>query len=837
MLRNLLSRSSPSPKPAAGDAAGYSSTGTETVTEKAATLARQGRFAESLALIADALEGAPHDCNLHYARGLTLFDSGRYREARDELLFAESALDTFGLHLNLAHVSLLLGLRDDAEARLRRALVIDSSAPVAYVGLGNVLQAARRYAEAIDAFRHALSLSPERTDCLLHIAACLLDAKNGVEAERWVRRALQEPGCDGAKASDFLATALTLQDRWDEALSTFEQAEAYDGEAGYRAEVFVNYGFALLGMGQVARAIELYRRHLPRCPRPIAHAHYAFALLTQGNYRDGFRQYEFRWFQDPLLAARPRYGRPRWTGQDLSGRTLLVSAEQGIGDFVQFARFIPLLARMAASVVVHVPSALREFARDFRGIDRVIVTPAEIGDAFDFHVPVMSIPNALGGGLDDIPREVPYLRTDATRLAWWRDLMSGESRLKVGLVWAGNRKHDRDRYRSMKLSVLAPILQTRGVAFYSLQRDTQIEDDLEPLRDGRITDLATELGDFRDTATAIEALDLVITVDTAVAHVAGALGKPVWLLLPAAGDFRWMLDCEGTPWYPTMRLFRQLTLGDWRPVVEAVAIELDKASTLRQQGADCVLVPRQHGDMASCSMRPAASSHVTSVVVETRHGIVQLSGRDDDAERALEHYGEWLEAQLSCIASLVPRTCTIVEMDAGIGAHTLPLAGWVESAGHILAFEEDLLLRRMLGENLRANKYAFAVTIMRGRDTGGSPRESFDTIDQLRLVKLGLIKVNRAGTAARVLESAEATLWTLRPRLHLAVGDDRELGVVADIAKRFGYRCWRTETSRFSADNFNRRSDNIFGCTGELALVGIAEECDPCAAIATSREI
>lgn len=295
-----------------------------------------------------------------------------------------------------------------------------------------------------------------------------------------------------------------------------------------------------------------------------------------GELEEGFAEYEWRWKGGvPGLKDR-KFSQPRWDGGPLEGRTLLLHAEQGFGDTLQFIRLAAEIANPGGKVILEVPRALLEIARTAPGID-VIVAAGDSLPSFNVHLPLMSLPHVLRTRLQTLPVRVPYLKPDKSRVATWRHRLDPGRGLKIGVVWAGNHRHTHDRHRSIPSAILLPALAMTGVQLYSLQKEPRSGDRevIDGLADC-ITDLSSLLRDFNETAAVLMALDLVITVDTSVAHLAGALGRPVWTLLPFALDWRWMLEREDSPWYPTMRLFRQSQPGEWCSVVARVQIELTK---------------------------------------------------------------------------------------------------------------------------------------------------------------------------------------------------------------------------------------------------------------------
>jgi tetratricopeptide (TPR) repeat protein len=778
----------------------------------------------------DCLTAHPGQPNLLYARAQTLSDWGRCREALVGFLAAEArGFAGLGLEINIAQTCHLLGFADEAERRVRNALRLDPSSVVAHLCLGGILQSARRYEDAIASYHHALELGPEHVECLTFITACWLDLKRPIEGEVAARRAIAA-NRQNSKAWGFLGVALSLQDRRDEALDAFARAEDIEQRTGLPTETFVNHGNSLLGFCRLDQAYALYERHLRASPHPTALANYGFGLLTGGFYREGWSLYDFRWFAEPLLSVRPRFDKPAWNGQSLAGKTLLLWAEQGIGDTVQFARYASLFKRRGARVILQVPARLREFAVYLRDVDAVIVKPDELERGFDFHIPTMSAPRAFGTELDTVPADVPYLETDPDRAARWRDCLKPFSSLKVGLVWAGNSDHERDRYRSIALAKLSPLFGVGPVQWVSLQKDARAGDDALIAHHG-LLDVADDLKDFRDTAAAIAALDLVIAVDTAVAHVAGALGKPAWVLLPAAGDFRWLIDRGDCPWYPSMRLFRQRQLGEWDDVVADVATALRDAVGRHSRGE---LLEAPQAAMSGRSEAPPqlppirmAGEFPWSRVVETRYGIVQYLPDQGLIATALSRYGEWRQHELALLHRLLPKGATLVEAGSGIGVHALDLAAHVGAAGYILAYENDALQRRVLAHNLHANKLSGIVTVMQRPLSGPTAQsEGAESIDDLQLERLHLIKVQSHVDAARILDGASETLWRHRPTLLLQVDREEALAALVDRVKAFGYRCWRVVVPLFEPDNYNARDDDVFGGRTELALLAVPEECD-----------
>jgi hypothetical protein len=298
----------------------------------------------------------------------------------------------------------------------------------------------------------------------------------------------------------------------------------------------------------------------------------ALSRLTLGDYHGGFKQYEAR-FARSGMPPRRRLGKPLWRGEYLQRKTILLHAEQGLGDTIQLARYVPLVARMGASVVLEVPDALTGLLGRLEGVAAVVARGAPL-PGFDLQCPMGSLPLALATALATIPADIPYLAASAERIAQWRSRLAPLRHPRVAFVWSGHAGHPNDRNRSLPLARLAPLLEMEPVSFVSLQRELSDADAQMLAGFSQVTPIGAELRDFDDTAAVLGLCDLVITVDTAVAHLAGALGRPTWILLPFAPDWRWLLERTDSPWYPTARLYRQQEPGDWESVVAQVRKDL-----------------------------------------------------------------------------------------------------------------------------------------------------------------------------------------------------------------------------------------------------------------------
>ena len=365
--------------------------------------------------------------------------------------------------------------------------------------------------------------------------------------------------------------ALRRLNRFHEALADYDRAFA---TGAVNANLHVNRGIALVELNRNREAIAEYDRAIALDSRHAgAHFHRGLNRLLLGDLRGGFEDYEWRWAGNETLGPpRPVPG-PRWTGrEDLAGKTIFSYAEQGFGDAIQFSRYAALLAERGARVLLEVHPPLKDLLASVPGVAGV----SAMGDAlprYDYQCPLLSLPFAFGTTLGDVPAQVPYIFVDAAIAARWRGRLAPLPRPRVGLVWSGSRLQGGDRKRSIAFADFAPIVAA-SASPVSLQKDVRETDVAALEADTRVARIADEIGDFRDTAAIIQELDLVVTVDTAVAHLAGALGKPVWVLVSYSSDWRWMIEREDSPWYPTARIFRQEQPLDWRSVTERVAAAL-----------------------------------------------------------------------------------------------------------------------------------------------------------------------------------------------------------------------------------------------------------------------
>jgi hypothetical protein len=357
-------------------------------------------------------------------------------------------------------------------------------------------------------------------------------------------------------------------DAMREAVSCCQRLLEQDSD---NAEILLNLALSLQSSGRLDESMTFSERTIAIDPAHWrARNSLSLLALLRGDYERGWNEYEYRW--NLPEHKKPHYRQPQWTGEDLHGATILLQCERAWGDTIQCLRYVPMVAARGGKIVLRLDRALQRLAASVS--TRVIVSPSNVRlPDFDVWCPLFSLPRIFGTRVESIPAEVPYLGVRPGLIERWRERLTNLPGLRVGLAWAGNPLHVNDFRRSIGLDRLKPLWDMGGASFISLQVGPRAAD-IALLPPGKITDVSAELTDFAETAGAIMSLDLVITVDTAIAHLAGALGKPVWVMLPFSPDWRWLLHRNDSPWYPTTRLYRQPAPGDWSDVIASVAADL-----------------------------------------------------------------------------------------------------------------------------------------------------------------------------------------------------------------------------------------------------------------------
>ncbi len=582
---------------------------------RAADHHQQGQLPEALALYGPMQAARPQDPGLSALVGTVLAQMGRTGEALPFLRQAlrmdpdntdtahnlAQALAADGLNEEAADAAnhlgqLCYGRRDFERARAAFDMALQwlpSHRPAA-ANLGATLQAMGRHEESIERLSDLLRRDAEQAEAHSNLGNAQLGAGDYRAAAASFRRALAlRPDYSEAESNLGLALAWFGTD----AANSEEREAPADGDAQETAASLVTLGNARQALDPGAGSIEsCYRKALTLRPDfPAAHWNLALCLLLRGDFERGWAEHEWRWHWQGFGEEMRPFPQPVWKGQppDAVGGTLLVTAEQGFGDTLQFARYLPLLAARGYDVVFEAQAPLFTLLWSSLGGSGVRVvprafSPAHVHDDLPFtaHVPLLSLPERFQTRRDTIPAAVPYLHAEPRRRRLWAERLNAAAvgRRKIGLAWRGRPEHSRDRDRSLAPELLAPLLRTPEAVFFSLQKNPPGHPaDTPP----GVVPLGPLLHDFGDTAAAVANLDLVIAVDTAVVHLAGGLGTPVWTMLPFSPDWRWMLDRSDSPWYPTMTLFRQPEPGDWAAVIATVAERL--------AGADIPTLSRSEG--------------------------------------------------------------------------------------------------------------------------------------------------------------------------------------------------------------------------------------------------
>jgi tetratricopeptide (TPR) repeat protein len=540
------------------------------------------------------------------------FSAGRMAEVERFCLqiLALDARHADALYI-LGMASSKTGRFEVAERMFRHALAVNPNQPFYHFNLSNTLRALNRNEESAASLERSLELKPDLVEAMFNKGILRMSEKKPEEAIDLYKRALTiKP--DYVEALCNLGCAYRQLKRLDEAVETFQKALALSPQ---NADLYCNLGDALHAQGKVAEAVELYNQTLALNPKHfkaancLCNAHFDLghlaesvfwcertlalkpdfgdALMNQcmlqlllGDYANGWRNYEVRW-----KVYTPRvFSEPLWLGAPLNGASIVLYAEQGLGDSLQFLRYVPLVAAAGGRVILDLPANLRRLAAQTPGLDALVAT-GETLPPFAFRCPLMSLPLALGTTVDTIPARVPYLFAPQEALAAAAALNWPAAGLRVGIAWTGNPSHPKNRARSVPLDLLATLFDLEGVHFFSLQMGAP-EAELVA-RKTHAVDLEPFTQDMADTAAQMMQMDLILSIDTSIAHLAGALGRPLWVMLNKLPDWRWLLEREDSPWYLTARLIRQPRQGDWPAVIERVRAELaELAAKKRQSRAD-----------------------------------------------------------------------------------------------------------------------------------------------------------------------------------------------------------------------------------------------------------
>ena len=510
----------------------------ETLHRLGVLAAQVGQSGMAVELFSRSLRLNPENPDARFNLGIVLKKAGRLEPAVAELREASRMRPQIpAIHVELALALYGLERFDESAANLSRAAELSPQSADIQSYLGNALRAADRMDEAEAAHRRAIEIDPNYAPAYTNLGIVLMDQGRLDEAVAACRRAV-ELSPKVLETQYNLAAALGDSDRFDEAIKVHEHAISLDPNSA------------------------------------VSHFNLALALLMTGDYARGWK--EFQWRLDEVYSQRhvPGY---RWHGENLDGKTIFLRSDPGsFGDVLQFARYAKLVADRGGRVILECMPELKRLMANTPGVDEAFAGD-QPAPQFQVHCMLMGLPLIFGTELDSIPDAVPYVKPDARLVQSWGEKLGKKSdRLRVGIVWAGASRsiYKGTRNRSMPLAQLQPLAELSGVEFHNLQLGTAAKE-ISPHTLPMI-DHTTEIRDFADTAAILENLDLLITVDTATAHLAGAMGKPVWVMLPFVGDWRFLRDRSDSPWYPTMRLFRTKSVGDWSQVLREVSEELQK---------------------------------------------------------------------------------------------------------------------------------------------------------------------------------------------------------------------------------------------------------------------
>src|SRR5579883_912096 len=548
----------------------------------ATCLLQQNRLPETEEWARQAIQLDPTNAEAHYLLGCSLEDRKRHEPA--ETAFREA------VRLNPRHADAqfrlgrVLSRREkpkEAETALREAVKLKPINAAAWSTLGILLETQDRAAEAIECARKALELEPKSADLHNCLGVALAKGEKFTEAIAAYREAIRlKPKM--ASAWSNLGNALRSSGQVEEAEKSLREALRLFPDY---PEAHNNIAIALVQLGRDDEALKHYDEALRLRPEyPEARMNRSLIWLASGDFARGWPEYEWRFKVRPMKNGGPPG--PRWKGESIEGKTLLLTAEQGLGDSVQFIRYAPLAKERGARVVFDCPEVLASLIATCPGVDQVFSRNKPPGPVYNFHIPLLSLPGIFGVPPDAAIPQVPYLTPDPARVEHWRNELAAVPGLRVGIAWQGSTIHKGDKLRSVHLTRFAPLAAVPGVSLCSIQKGTgweQLAD--QSAASMSVIDLGTRTKiEMMDTAALMMNLDLIVAVDTAVVHVTGALGRPVWVAVPFAADWRWLRRGETTAWYPTMRLFRQTTHGDWDGVFNRIADELTAAARAKGEG-------------------------------------------------------------------------------------------------------------------------------------------------------------------------------------------------------------------------------------------------------------
>ncbi len=540
--------------------------------DEAVALHRAGKVREAEKIYGRIVKAAPDYFDALHIYGTLKAQGGQMGEAL-RLITAALKINPRSAEalVNLSNVMHALKRDQEALDCLDKALSIKPGDPLALANRGSALLSLGRPADALETFDALLRLDPRNGEALMNRGIAKANLSRQDEALSDFDAALSlMPGHPSAMYNR--GNALLALNRPVEALADFDRALNAMPE---HPRVWHNRGRALQQLNRYAEAVQCFDRTLALNKGDAdAQNNRALCLLTLGDLREGFKAYEARWKRSAMADTRRGYNKPLWLGEfPLGHKTILLTAEQGLGDTIQFARYAPLLARAGAKVVLEVQPELKSLLSGIEGVT-ACVARGEPLPGYDVHTPLGSLPLALKTDASTVPADLPYLHADPARIEQWQSKLGALPGKRVAVAWAGQAKHANDANRSLDLKVLEPLLTLEGISFVSIQRELRDGDAALLASRAHVTPIGGDLNDMADTAAVLSLCDLLISVDTSIVHLAGAMARPAWVMLPFAPDWRWGLTGDHSAWYPQVRLFRQPSLGDWPSAMTQVRTAL-----------------------------------------------------------------------------------------------------------------------------------------------------------------------------------------------------------------------------------------------------------------------
>ncbi len=525
------------------------------------------RLDDALSYYDKAIELNPNYVEAYSNRGITLHNLNRFDEALksfDQAILLNS--NYAEAHFNKGITLHKLTRFEEALASFHVVIVLDVNYVEAYYNQGNAFHELKQFEDALRSYDQAIVLRPQYADAFYSRGNAFYALKRLEQALSSYNQAIAfRPNY--ANAYYNRGNLLNDLKRFNEAIASYDQALTINPQF---AESYSNRGCTLQKLKRLDEALNYYDKAITiKADYADAHFNKSFIKILLGDYEEGWRLYEWRWKSHGFTSQLKHSPQPVWLGeQSLKNKTIVIYPEQGFGDYIQFIRYAPRLEQLGARVILEVPAPLMSVVSTLEGQFTFIEKGKELPD-FDYHCPVMSLPHALKSTVDTIPNQVPYFSVNQAKQQTWQARLGEKSQRRVGFVCSGNSGHKNDHNRSISLHSLQSLFDL-PVEFHCLQKEIREDDAAFLASQNNIHNHIEFLDDFSDTAALIDAMDLVISVDTSVAHLAGALGKETWILLPYSPDYRWMLETSDSPWYPTAKLFRQSAIGEWGSAINDI---------------------------------------------------------------------------------------------------------------------------------------------------------------------------------------------------------------------------------------------------------------------------